>query len=167
MKNDGPPLEGERCNVVDGAYKSPNSEMPRLKRFLTNTFRTWLPMVTIASAVGGILSATTLNVNHVGSFFGGMILFFGVVALPCLFIVAIYVLAEVGVRRRGLVGTSHRLGLAIGAAFLVVGLMVGSNLITTDEPILWWQIRMKYQSWLLSAVCFSPVLVFIHGRVTR
>lgn len=151
--------------VVDGARKRPDSEMPRLKRFLRGTFLTWLPLVAIESAAGGVLTAKTLGVNHVGSFFGGTLLFFGVVALPSLFIVATYVLTEAFVQRRGITGALQRIALAIGSAILVIGLVIGVKLLTMDDPIPWWRIRMKYQSWLLGALFLSPVLVLIRGRV--
>ena len=147
------------------APKRVDSEMPRLKRFLKVTVLTWLPMVAIASGLGGIDMARTLKDDYVGSFLGGTIWFFEIVALPSLFIVATYVLAALPVRTQGTLGVLIRIALAMAAATLVIGVMAAVALLTTDNLSPWLSIRSAYQPYLVEALFLAPVLVFVHGRI--
>lgn len=147
------------------ASRRTNSEMPRLRHYLKVTVLTWLLVVAIASALGGILTARSSTMNVFESFLGGTVIFLVAIVLPSLAIVAVYSAAALLVRRRGIVGASLRVALAIASAIPVIGLIVGFDLPTTEELSSWQWIRSAYGGWLFFALCLAPVLVFVHGRI--
>lgn len=163
--DDGAPLRTDSMPAVDDPPKRVDSEMPRLRRFLKVTFLTWLPMVAVSSAWGGIDMAKTLEVNFFGSFLAGTIWNFEVVALPGLFIVATYAAAVLPLRIRGAPGALVRIALAMGSVILVFTLMVAVSRLATDEYNPWWRTRSRYEMYLIEALFLAPLLALVHGRI--
>ena len=138
---------------------------PRLRRVLRITTLTWLPLLALTGVVGGVAMARTLQTDVLGSFLAGIVIFSLAAAVPSLLIVTVYVGAVVTIFEHTKPAFILRLLLAAASTLATLGLLIGLSELTSREPRTLQSMREEYQGWMLLALCLTPILVVIQGRV--